>query len=163
MKINSKNQSLILDFDFTLCDSSTRENKHTVDDKLDLQAYRKTTAKHDKALPLLTWLFNNKKCVQSKYNVLILTNRDFNAACGSPIKDLVHNAFMVLHRGIYAPIYGDNFKAVLLDKMTMEQKAVVIDDEPQYLQIARKNGSLAYCARELWHYQQHELTRLLLS
>lgn len=162
MKISPKNQSLILDFDFTLCDSSARENKHTVDDKLDLQAYRKSTAKHDKSLPLLTWLINNKRCVQSKYNVLILTNRDFNAACGSPIKDLVHNAFMVLHRGIYAPIYGDNFKAILLDKITKGQETVVIDDEPQYLQIARDNNSRVICAKKLWHYTQHELTRLLL-
>lgn len=163
MYINPKNQSLVLDFDFTLCDSSVRENKHTRNDVLDLAAYRADTAQHDKALPLLQWILRNRTEVTNKYNVLILTNRDFFALCHSPIKDLVQNRFMCYHRGIYAPIYGDNFKAVLLHKMTMAQKAIVIDDEQTYLQIARDNNSRAICARELWHYNNEDFTRLFFG
>lgn len=162
MYINPKNKSLILDFDFTLCDSSVRENKHTQNDVLDLAAYRSDTAQHDKALPLLQWLIRNRLAVIQKYNVLILTNRDFFAPCQSPIKVLIQNRFICYHRGIYSPIYGDNFKAVLLHNMTKAQNAVVIDDEQTYLQIARANNSRAICARDLWHYQQHAFTDLLL-
>ena len=154
---------LILDFDFTLCDSSTRENKHTNNDVLDLTAYHADTAQHDKACPLLQWILRNRTAVTNKYNVLILTNRDFFALCHSPIKTLVQNRFICYHRGIYAPLYGDNFKAILLHKMIRTQKATVIDDEQKYLQIARDNNSRAVCARDLWHYTSEEFTALLLS
>lgn len=154
---------LILDFDFTLCDSSTRENKHTVGDVLDLVAYNADTAQHDKALPLLQWILRNRMEVTNKYNVLILTNRNFFAVCHSPIVSLVHNRFTCYHRGIFAPLYGDSFKAILLQKMTRTQKATVIDDEQKYLQIARDNNSRAVCARDLWHYTSEEFAALLLG
>ena len=154
---------LILDFDFTLCDSSTRENKHTHNDVLDLTAYHADTAQHDKALPLLQYILSNRAKVTNRYNVLVVTNRDFFAVCHSPIVALVHNRFTCYHRGIYAPLYGDNFKAILLQKMTRTQKAIVIDDEQKYLQIARDNNSRAVCARDLWHYKQHEFTALFFG
>ena len=154
---------LILDFDFTLCDSSHRENKHTRNDMLDLVAYREDTAKHDKPLPLLNYIMNNGRAIYSKYSPIILTNRNFFAPCRSPIKDLVHNRFKCYHRGLYAPIYGDNFKAILLHRITKTQKAIVIDDEQKYLQIARDNGAITHCARDLWHYKNHEFTRLFFG
>ena len=155
--------ALVLDFDSTLCDSSTRENKHTHNDVLDLTAYHADTAQHDKALPLLQYILSNRAKVTNRYNVLILTNRNFFAVCHSPIKTLVQNRFICYHRGIYAPLYGDNFKAILLHKMTRTQKAIVIDDEQKYLQIARDNNSRAICARDLWHYNKEEFTALLLG
>ena len=158
-----KNQSLILDFDFTLCDSSVRENKHTSNDVLDLPAYRLDTAQHDKALPLLRWLLRNRRALMDKYcEILVLTNRDFFAPCQSPIKALVQNRFLCFHRGIYAPIYGDNFKAILLHNMTKVQKAVVIDDEQKYLQIALENNARAIDAKKLWHYKDGDFNNLLL-
>lgn len=152
---------LILDFDFTLCDSSHRENKHTKNDVLALQAYIQDTAQHDKPLPLLTYIINNKKAIESIYKPVILTNRDFFRDCKSPIVPLVRDNFLCLHRGIYAPILGDNFKALILEKNARDN--LFIDDEPKYLQIARDNGAYTYCARDLWHYKAHDFTALLFG
>ena len=155
---------LILDFDFTLCDSSTRENKHTNNDVLDLTAYHADTAQHDKALPLLQWILRNRTAVINAYNVLILTNRNFFAVCHSPIVALAHNRFTCYHRGIYAPLYGDNFKAILLAKLCQQNNRVLfVDDEQKYLQIARDNRARAICARDLWHYTSEEFTRLFFG
>lgn len=152
---------LILDFDFTLCDSSVRENKHTHNDVLDLDAYRTDTAQHDKPLPLLTYLINNKREIYSKYNPIILTNRDFFRDCKSPIIPIVCKHFLCLHRGIYGDILGDNFKALILEKNARDN--LFIDDEPKYLQIARDNKALAICARDLWHYNEQEFARLFFG
>ena len=66
-------KNLILDFDFTLCDSSTRENTHTVNDTLNLVNYLQDTAQDDKGLPLLRYILRNKQALEYKYNILILT------------------------------------------------------------------------------------------
>ena len=152
---------LILDFDFTLCDSSTRENKHTKHDVLELTAYVEDTAEHDKPLPLLTYLINNKKAIESKYSPIVLTNRDFFRDCRSPIVPIVRHNFECLHRGICAHILGDNFKALILEKNARDN--LFIDDEPKYIQIARDNGAYAICARDLWHYKKHDFTRLFFG
>lgn len=154
---------LLLDFDFTLCDSSTRENTHTKNDCLDLAAYVKDTAEHDKGLPLLRYLLKNKAALQYKYNIIILTNRDFDQKCGSKVKKLVNRTFTVLHRGNLAPMYGDDFKAILLSKIGQHNEVVLIDDDPHYLNLARNKGGRAICARDLWHYNAVEFTKLLLG
>lgn len=155
---------LLLDFDFTLCDSSTRENTHTVNDELHLVNYLQDTAQDDKGLPLLRYILRNKQALEYKYNILVLTNRDFNRKCGSKIVHLVSTNFVCFHRGILAAEYGDNFKAILLDRITRKNKAVLfIDDEPLYLNIAREQNARAFCARDLWHYSSVEFTKLLLG
>lgn len=154
---------LLLDFDFTLCDSSVRENKHTKNDCLDLAAYVNDTAQYDKGLPLLRYLIKDRRAIECRFNVRILTNRDFNRDCKSKIKTFVQRNFTVLHRGNLAPIYGDNFKALVLSEICQKNEVIFIDDEPKYLQIARDNKGRAICARDLWHYKPHEFTALFFG
>lgn len=155
---------LLLDFDFTLCDSSVRENAHTKNDVLDLQSYINDTAKHDKALPLLYWLTTHKRQVSKHFDyIAILTNRDFFRPCESKIKGVALTYFDCLHRGIWGAIYGDNFKAYMLAKFCKKHSVTFIDDEPKYLQIARDNGARAICARDLWHFGGFDFVNLLLS
>lgn len=154
---------LLLDFDFTLCDSSTRENTHTKNDALDLAAYVNDTAQHDKGLPLLRYILRNKQALQYKYNIIVLTNRDFNRDCKSKIVHLVKTNFICLHRGEWFNIFGDNFKAIILGHFCLNNGVVFIDDDKQYLDIAKKYNARAVCARDLWHYRPHDFTELLLG
>lgn len=155
---------LLLDFDFTLCDSSHRENKHTSNDVLNLVHYVQDTAQHDKGLPLLRYILRNKQALQYKYNIIILTNRDFNIDCKSKIVHLVKTNFVCLHRGgNFAALYGEDFKAILLSKITQYNEVIFIDDDPLYLNMARDNKARAICARDLWHYKEYEFTALLFN
>ena len=154
---------LLLDFDFTLCDSSTRENTHTVNDELHLANYLQDTAEHDKGLPLLRYILRNKQALKYKYNILILTNRDFNHKCGSKIVHLVKTNFVCLHRGEWQTIFGDDFKSIILGHFCLNGNVVFIDDDPLYLDIAREQHARAICARDLWHYGQHDFTELFFG
>lgn len=158
----AKKQNLILDFDFTLCDSSTRENAHTVDDVLNLANYLQDTAQHDKALPLLCYIFRNRQALDYKYNVTVLTNRDFNRDCKSKIVRLVKRTYPCIHRGIYAPIYGDNFKSFVINRLA-NSNTLFIDDDPLYLNMAMDNKARVICARDLWHYSPHDFTELFFG
>lgn len=161
MRLKAK-KNLILDFDFTLCDSSTRENAHTVNDELHLVNYLQDTAEHDKALPLLRYILRNKQALEYKYKVTILTNRNFFAPCKSKIVRLVKRTYPCIHRGIYAPIYGDNFKSFVLKRLA-NSNTIFIDDDKQYLDIAKKYNARAICARELWHYDSQDFTELFFG
>lgn len=154
---------LLLDFDFTLCDSSVRENAHTVNDELHLANYLQDTAQHDKGLPLLRYILRNKQALKYKYNILVLTNRDFNRDCKSKIVHLVKTNFVCLHRGEWQNIFGDDFKSVILGHFCLNGNVVFIDDDPLYLNIARTQHARAICARDLWHYQPNDFTELLLG
>lgn len=154
---------LVLDFDFTLCDSSTRENTHTVNDELHLVNYLQDTAEHDKALPLLRYILRNKQALEYKYNILILTNRDFNRDCKSKIVHLAKTNFLCLHRGEWQNIFGDNFKAYILGYFCLNGNVVFIDDDLFYLAIARTQHARAICARDLWHYQPNDFTELFFG
>lgn len=154
---------LLLDFDFTLCDSSIRENTHTVSDELHLVNYLQDTAEHDKGLPLLRYILRNKQALKYKYNIVVLTNRDFNRKCGSKIVHLVKTNFVCLHRGEWQNIFGDNFKAIILGHFCLNNAVIFIDDDKQYLDIAKKYNSRAICARELWHYDSQDFTELFFG
>lgn len=157
------NPILLLDFDFTLCDSSTRENKHTANDELHLANYLQDTAEHDKGLPLLRYILRNKQALEYKYNILVVTNRDFNRDCKSKIVHLVKTNFVCLHRGEWQNIFGDDFKSIILGHFCLNGNVVFIDDDKQYINIAKKYNARAVCARELWHYQPNDFTELLLG
>lgn len=154
---------LVLDFDFTLCDSSTRENTHTVNDELHLANYLQDTAQHDKGLPLLRYILRNKQALEYKYNILVLTNRDFNRKCGSKIVHVVKTNFVCLHSGEWQNIFGNDFKSIILGHFCLNGNVVFIDDDPFYLAIARTQHARAICARDLWHYQPNDFTELLLG
>lgn len=154
---------LLLDFDFTLCDSSTRENTHTVNDELHLANYLQDTAEHDKGLPLLRYILRNKQALEYKYNIIVLTNRNFYRKCGSKIVHLVKTNFVCLHRGEWQNIFGNDFKSIILGHFCLKGNVVFIDDDPLYLNTAREHNARAICARDLWHYDKQDFTELLLG
>lgn len=162
---------LVFDIDQTLVDSSRRENLSFFRDELNLEHYQRQKhdivlgAKSDTLLPLGHWLEKNA----INYDFVLCTARQFELVDFESLYSLMpstlSNAKHIMSRNNSLD-YGGNtcessghYKRPLLNWLIhwYKRPLLVIDDCLKVQTMAKNDGHLSLCARELWHYSPDEI------
>lgn len=175
---------LIIDLDQTIIDSTIRENYCYPKGILCLDTYKQVKACPDMGIindtltPFGEWLRNNYLTLLNNYNIVFLTARlcdysDFVSFKRLGIDDMLLNHCLTIERDI-ATLYGGNpkeqcsgkYKKPILWYLVNAYKTydvLVIDDDQKVLDMVKSQGFAAICARELYHYKDHDFATLFNS
>ena len=160
---------LVFDIDQTLIDSSIRENDCWKSDAFDLEKYQATKKqgiKSDCLLPLGHWLENNAHLL----NFVLVTSRGLNAydweSFFNIMPNVTENASRIVSRN-NAEKFGSSafiqcagaykrpiFKAL---QNHYEKQLVIFDDDLKVINMAKNDGYITVCARDLWHLSEVDI------
>lgn len=163
----------VFDIDQTIIDSTARENECWNNDILDLgkyQATKKQGIKSDCLLPLGLWLENNAHLL----DFVLVTSRGLNAYDWESFFSLMPNVSEHANRIVSrnnAEEFGSSafiqcsgaykrpiFKAL---QNHYEKQLVVFDDDLKVINMAKNDGYITVCARDLWHYHTSDFEELI--
>ena len=162
----------VFDIDQTIIDSTIRENDCWQADILDLEKYQATKKqgiKSDCLLPLGHWLENNAHLL----DFVLVTSRGLNAYDWESffflMPNVSENANRIVSRN-NAEKFGSSafiqcsgaykrpiFKAL---QNHYEKQLVVFDDDLKVINMAKNDGYITVCARDLWHYPTSDFEEL---
>ena len=163
---------LVFDIDQTIIDSTIRENGCWNNDRLDLtkyQATKKDGIQYDSLLPLGLWLENNAHLL----DFVLVTSRGLNAYDWGSFFSLMPNvsehANRIVSRNNAEKFGSDSFiqcsgsyKRPIFKALQnhYEKQLVVFDDDLKVINMAKNDGYITVCARDLWHYPTSDFEEL---
>lgn len=162
----------VFDIDQTIIDSTVRENDCWQADILDLEKYQATKKQgilHDTLLPLGHWLEANAQML----DFVLVTSRSLTCDDWQSFFALMPNisehANRIISRNNAEKFNSSAFiqcsgayKRPIFKTLQghYEKQLVVFDDDLKVINMAKNDGYITVCARDLWHFNNNDFMEL---